>query len=124
MKDQKVLSANAYDDVSYDYSTFQLSANPRDGQSLEEARDLLLSQIEKLKAGDFEDWMLPAAIKNFKLQDQQRNLYNSYRAYKMTNAFILEQNWADVVEENDKMSKVTKQQIVDFANKYLSLIHI
>ena len=122
VKDQKVLSANAYDDVSYDYSTFQLSANPRDGQSLEEARDLLLSQIEKLKAGDFEDWMLPAAIKNFKLQDQQRNLYNSYRAYKMTNAFILEQNWADVVEENDKMSKVTKQQIVDFANKYFKTV--
>tara|TARA_R110000782_G_scaffold236819_1_gene322914 strand:- start:4174 stop:7098 length:2925 start_codon:yes stop_codon:yes gene_type:complete len=118
VKDQKVLSANAYDDVSYDYSTFQLSANPRDGQTLEEARDLLLSQIEKLKTGDFEDWMLPAAIKNFKLQDQQRNLYNNYRAYKMTNAFILEQNWADVVKENDKMSKVTKQQIVDFANKY------
>ncbi len=118
VKDQKVLSANAYDDVSFDYSTFMLSATPREGQSLEEARDLLLAQIEKLKTGDFEDWMLPAAIKNFKLQDQQRNLYNGYRAYKMTNAFILEQNWANVVKENDKMSKVTKQQIVDFANKY------
>ncbi len=120
VKDQKVLSAYAYDDVSYDYSILQLSANPREGQTLEEARDLLLSQIEKIKKGSFEDWMLPAAIKNFKLNDQQSNLYNNYRAYKMTNAFILEENWADVVKENDKLSKVSKQQIVDFANKYLN----
>lgn len=119
VKSQKVLSAYAYDDENKDYSTLQFGANPRDGQKLEEVKDLLIAEVEKLKKGEFEEWMLPAAIKNFKLDDQQRNLYNSSRAGKMTNAFILGQQWSDVVNANEKMSKVTKQQIVDFANKYL-----
>lgn len=119
VKSQKVLAAYAYDDVNRDYSTLQFGANPREGQKLEEVKELLLTEIDKLKKGDFEEWMLPAAIKNFKLDDQQSKLYNSYRAYKMTDAFILGKNWSDVVNENNKLSKVTKQQIVDFANKYL-----
>ncbi len=119
IKSQKILSAYAYGDVNRDYATFQLSGNPREGQKLEEVKALLIAEIEKLKKGEFEDWMLPAAIKNFKLQDQQNNLYNSSRAYKMTNAFILGQNWIDVVNANQKLEKVSKQQLVDFANKYL-----
>ena len=119
VKSQKVLSAYAYDDVNKDYSTLQFGANPREGQKLEEVKGLLIAEVEKLKKGEFEEWMLPAVIKNFKLDDQQRNLYNSSRANKMTNAFILGQKWSDVVNQNEKLSKVTKQQIVDFANKYL-----
>ncbi len=119
VKSQKVLSAYAYDDENKDYSTLQFGANPREGQSLEELKNLLIAEVEKLKKGQFEDWMLPAVIKNFKLDDQQSNLYNSSRANKMTNAFILGQKWSDVVNANEKMSHVTKQQMVDFANKYL-----
>lgn len=118
VKSQKVLSAYAYEDMSRDYSTLQLGANPREGQKLEEVKNLLLKEVEKLKKGEFEEWMLPAVIKNFKLKDQQRNLFNSSRASKMTNAFILGKTWSEVVNANDKMSKITKQQIVDFANKY------
>lgn len=119
IKSQKLLSAYSYGDVNRDYSTFQVSANPREGQKLEDVKELVIAEVEKLKKGEFQEWMLPAAIKNFKLNDQQNNLHNSYRAYKMTNAFILDKKWSDVVNENEKLSKVTKQQIVAFANKYL-----
>jgi predicted Zn-dependent peptidase len=120
VKAQKVLSGYSSYDINKDYSTFDLHANPREGQSLEEAKDLLLDQLEKIKKGEFEDWMLPAVIKNFKLDDQQRNEYNWYRASKMTDAFILDQDWSTVVNENDKLSKLTKKDIVDFTNKYFS----
>ena len=119
VKDQKVLSAYAYHEINKDYATLQFGANPRDGQKLEDVKNLLIAEVEKLKKGEFEEWMLPAAIKNFKLNDQQSNLYNWYRASKMTTAFILGQKWDDVVNENKKLETVTKQQIVDFANKYL-----
>jgi len=118
VKGQKVLNAYSTYNINKDYSMFQLHANPREGQTLEEAKELLLSELDKVKKGEFEDWMLPAVIKNFKLDDQQRNEYNWYRASKMTDAFIKEQDWATIVNKNEKLSKLTKKDIVDFANKY------
>lgn len=120
IKAQKVLDAYSSPQTMKDYSTFELSGNPREGQSLEEVKDLLLAQVEKIKAGEFEEWMLPAVIKDFKLSEQQRNQYNSARAGKMTNAFIMDQSWSDVVNTNDKLSKVTKADIIAFANKYFN----
>jgi len=118
IKGQKVLDAYSGADVMKDYTAFELTGNPREGQSLEEVRDLLLGEIEKIKAGDFEEWMLPAIIKDFKLSEQQRNQYNGSRAYMMTNAFIMGLDWKDVVNHNDKLSTVTKKDIIAFANKY------
>jgi predicted Zn-dependent peptidase len=113
-----VLNAYSSPQTMKDYSVFEMSGNPREGQSLEEVKDLLLAQIEKIKGGDFEEWMLSAVIKDFKLSEQQQNLYNSRRAGKMTNAFIMGQDWSDVVNKNEKLAKVTKTDIVAFANKY------
>ena len=118
IKGQKVLDAYSSPNTMKDYSVFQLSGNPREGQTLEEVKDLLLAQVEKIKAGEFEEWMLPAVIKDFKLSEQQRNLYNSVRAGKMTDAFIMGQDWSTVVNKNNKLSKVTKADIIAFANKY------
>jgi len=120
VKAQKILDGYSTYNISKDYSTFTLHANPRDGQSLEDAKGLLLAELEKIKKGEFEDWMLPAVIKNFKLNDQQGNEYNRYRASKMTDAFIMKQEWSAVVNKNEKLSTLTKKDIVDFANKYFS----
>lgn len=115
---QKVLNAYSQYMTAKDYSYFKLNAKPREGQSLDEARGLVLAELEKIKKGEFEDWMIPAVIKNLKLQDAQYSEYNWYRASQMTDAFILGKNWADVVNSNEKLSKVTKKDIVEFANKY------
>ena len=50
-----------------DYSAFILGGTPKEGQSLEEVRTLLLAEIEKLKSGDFSDDLLPSIINNAKL---------------------------------------------------------
>jgi zinc protease len=118
VKSQKILSGSADYMISKDYSYFILDGEPRAGQTLEEVRQLLLSQLDKIKSGEFEDWMMAAVIKNNKLNDQIRNEYNYYRVSKMTNAFILDQDWKDVVNINNKLSKVTKQDVVNFAQKY------
>ena len=41
--------------------------SPKQGQPLEEVKDLLLSQIEEVKKGNFEDWLLDAIISDLKL---------------------------------------------------------
>ena len=118
IKAQKVLDAYSSENVMKDYSTFELSGVPRDGQNLDEVKELLLAEIEKIKSGDFEEWMLKAVIKNFKLREQEGLLYNRVRTSIMTDAFILGKEWSDVVNTNEKLNKVTKQDIIDFANKY------
>ena len=118
IKAQKVLDAYSSENVMKDYSTFELSGVPRDGQNLDEVKELLLAEIEKIKSGDFEEWMLKAVIKNFKLREQEGLLYNRVRASIMTDAFILGKEWSDVVNTNERLNKVTKQDIIDFANKY------
>jgi predicted Zn-dependent peptidase len=118
VKSQKVLRGSSGYMVAKDYSFFQLRANPRQGQSLEEAKNLLLAELDKIKEGDFDDWMLPAVIKNFKLNDLRSNEYNGSRVNKMTNAFIMNQDWNVIVSKNDKLNTLTKQDIIDFSNKY------
>ena len=71
IKGQKVLEAYCYGEVMKDYSVFELQGVPRIGQSLDEVKDLLLAEVEKIKYGDFEDWLLKAVIKNFKLREQE-----------------------------------------------------
>lgn len=118
IKGQKVLEAYCYGEVMKDYSVFELQGVPRIGQSLDEVKDLLLAEVEKIKSGDFEDWLLKAVIKNFKLREQEGLLYNRVRAGIMTNAFILGQQWSNVVNMKEKLNEVSKQDIIDFANKY------
>jgi zinc protease len=117
LQQQKVLKANAYNWTLHDYSAFMMMGTPREGQSLEEVRDLLLQQIEKLKKGEFDEWLIAAAIKNMKLERIKAAEQNRNRTSEMLEAFILEQDWKTYCEHLDKMSKLTKAEVVAFANK-------
>lgn len=113
---QKLLSAYAYPSTMADYSMFMMNARPKQGQSLEEAKDILLAEVEKLKKGEFDESLIQATINNYKRYQQSQMEYNSARANLFVDAFINEIDWKDQVSSLDKMSKITKQQIVDFAN--------
>lgn len=113
---QRVLDAYAYSSEQADYSEFTLGGNPKQGQSLAEVRNLLLQELDKLKKGQFDDWLLKAVVND---QRQQRIRYwneqNEMRAYALTDAFVLQKNWNDVVDYFDRMGKITKAQVVAFA---------
>lgn len=113
---QKVLDAYAYSGDQADYSEFSMGGNPKQGQSLEEVRTLLLQELDKVKNGQFEDWLLPAVVNNYR---QQRIRYwneqNRMRAYALTDAFILHKDWKSVVDYYDRMAKITKAEVVAFA---------
>ncbi|MDD5570920.1 MAG: insulinase family protein [Bacteroidales bacterium] len=114
---QKVLSAYAYNNNLTDYSMLILGGKPKSGQKLEEVKDLLLSQLELLKKGDFPDWLLSAIINDFKKSKINESENNMWRAYTMIDAFIKNMKWEDAVNMIDRLSKITKQDIIDFANK-------
>ena len=119
LKDQKILSGWAFSSIDKDYSSFELRGNPREGQTLDEVKELLLAEVQKVKDGAFEDWLLPAVIKDYKLQEYRSNEYNGARSYYISDAFIMGQDWQEVVDNISELSKLTKQDIVDFANKYM-----
>ena len=115
----KLQEASAYFEGLHDYGQLFLEAMPKEGQKLEELQSLMLAEISKLKRGEFDDKLLPAVINNLKLSYFKSLLSNSSRANKFVNAFINDQKWEDQVHALDRMSGMTKQQIVDFANRYL-----
>jgi len=121
-KQQKVLKSGASVMAWKDYSVFMLNGTAKQGQTLEEVKDLLLGQLEILKKGEFDESMVKAIVNNAKLAELQGLESNSTRANALMDGFIKHRgnNWLTDVSFVDDMGKVTKQQIVDFANKYLA----
>lgn len=117
---QKVLYAGSqiYDRI--DYSDFLIQGYPKDGQSMDEVRALILAEVAKLRAGDFDESLIGAAIANIKLSKMRQLESNSSRAMMMVNSFIKKSDWADEVHQLDRLAKVTKSDVVEWANKYLS----
>ena len=116
---QKVLNSYGYPMGLADYSALLLGGLPKQGQTLEEVKDLLLSEIKKLRAGEFDEKMLEANINNFKLGELQNMESNEGRADMFVNSFINGTDWKNEVTAIDRMAKLTKEDIVAFANKYL-----
>ena len=114
---QKVLSSDTYVEEMKDYSVHMLIGEPKAGQSLEQVKDLMLGEVENIKKGNFPDWLLSAIINNLKLQLTKRYESNAARANAFVTAFIQDTPWATYVSKMDRLSKITKQQVIDFVKK-------
>ena len=115
---QKVLRAGAYAYFMVDYGMHMFYGNPRQGQTLEEVKDLLLAEIDKVKKGEFEDWMLEAVINDMRLSQLRTEESNGARAFTLLNEFIQDESRKAQLEFIDEMEKITKDQLVTFANEY------
>jgi len=114
---QKVLEASAFSYVLKDYSVNIFSGKAKEGQSLEEVKDLMMGQIDLVKKGEFPDWLIPAIINDLKLDEIRKYERNSGRAMELVDEFIKETPHASVVNRINRLSKITKQDIVEFAKK-------
>jgi predicted Zn-dependent peptidase len=117
LQKQKVLELYAGLETLKDYGIFLVTGTPREGQSLKEVGDLIQEEIQKLKAGDFDDELLKAIINNKKL-DIVQTTDSRYACYDFLNAFIDEFDWKDYVSQVDDMAKITKAEVVAFANDF------
>ncbi|MDR1407624.1 MAG: insulinase family protein [Tannerella sp.] len=117
---QKLLRGGSGTDVLADYSLFILYGTPKEGQTLDEVKDLLLGQIDLLRNGEFDDKLLEAVINNFKLERYYQQEEYRYAAQLILFSFVNGINWKDAVERIDFQARLTKQDVIDFANKYLN----
>lgn len=86
------------------------------GQSFEEAEALLFARLDSLKSGAFKDETLEA-IKNGLLKQAKLSLEtNGEVAYQLYQHFISENDWTKTVNYSKDLEKVTKADIVAYAN--------
>jgi len=114
---QKIISGGSFPYVLRDYSMHTLYGSPKQGQTLEEVRDLLLNQIEEIKDGNFEQWLVDAIISDLKLNQIKKFESNSGRANEFVEAFTLDISWEDYNKEISDLESITKQDIIDFAKE-------
>jgi predicted Zn-dependent peptidase len=101
-----------------DYGYHSFTGSPKSGQTLDEVKDLLLVQIEKLKNGEFEDWMIEAVVNDLKLNQTRQYENNSALANTYVEAFIYNQNWSKRLQFLDDLKKISKEQLVNFATNF------
>ncbi|MCQ2095899.1 MAG: insulinase family protein [Bacteroidaceae bacterium] len=117
---QKVLVAQSGINDMSDFSELIALALPKQGQTLEEAKELMLAELDKLKKGEFDDVLLESIINNMRLQHMYQLEDNESRASMFVNSFVNGTEWKDEVGRIERLSKITKQDIVDFARKYIT----
>ena len=101
-----------------DYSVFYVYGQSKSGQTLQEVRSLALDEIEKLKKGNFSDDLLPSIVNNYKRYYYKQLDNNQFRAKQYVDAFINHKDWKKEVDKLNRISKLTKAEIVKFANQF------
>ncbi|MDR0833711.1 MAG: insulinase family protein [Candidatus Symbiothrix sp.] len=118
LQKQKVLQLYASAEKMKEYGVFYFVGTPRNEQTLEEVGDLIQQEIQKLKAGEFDDELLEAVINNKKLDIIQMTDNRYYSCYTFLEAFINEIDWKDYISEIDELAKLTKADVVAFATDF------
>lgn len=116
---QKALGVYGGFESQPDYSSFMALGSPKQGQTLEELRDLILAEVARLREGDFDESLIQATINNVKLSKMRQLESNSARANAYVDAFIAGIPWKDACREMERLEAVTKEDVVAFAQKYL-----
>ena len=119
LQSQAILGGGFFNYNRSDWGLMLAEGMPKEGQSLQEVLDLLLGEARKLREGDFSEELLEAVKANNKLQIMQGLTSNRFRTTLFMNSFINGTSWKWEAGKLDRMSKVTKEDVVAWANKYL-----
>jgi predicted Zn-dependent peptidase len=117
---QKTLEMGAGNYSLADYSAFIIMGEPKKGQTLDEVAAIAFEELEKIKSGNFDDDLLLSIINNMKRQKMQQNQNASYIVRSLVNCFIDGIPWADYISEVDRLSKITKEELVAFVNEHFA----
>jgi predicted Zn-dependent peptidase len=102
-----------------DKGAFIIGGMPKEGQTLDEARGLLLDQVAKLRNGEFDESLVKAVITNMLLSYQEQLEDNNNVVSQFTDSFIDGEDWGNTIAELDHLKNITKAEVVAIANKYL-----
>ena len=88
------------------------------GQKLDDAEKLVLDEVQKVKNGEFEEWMIDA-VKNQLYKEYTLSLEsNQSKALLIANSFGMGVDIEDYLNYTEKLNKIDKTEILRVANKY------
>lgn len=115
---QKALRALAYESTFKNYGAFSMVIVPKNNQTLDDAKKLLLEQIDLVKKGDFPDWLIPAIVNDMKIQRMKSYETADGLATQLYGTYINKQDWEQELNEINEYEKITKADVVKFANDF------
>lgn len=113
---QKVLYAGSFYYSLKDYGIQGMQGAPLEGQSLDDVASLMLAQLDSIKEGKFDDWLIQAVVNDIKLNKIRREERNSGRAYELMGDFIDGQSREQSLAYMNTLNSITKADIIAFAN--------
>lgn len=116
---QRLLAAYAVTMPLAERSMLLLQGIPATGQTLEDVRDLLLAEVAKLRAGDFDEELVEAAVNNAQMDLMREMDSNDGRASIYMQTFCYGIPWPEQVNRYMHATDVTKEDVVRFANEQL-----
>lgn len=115
--DGKILAAQAISMPYYDHGATVLFIIPKIiGQKFGTAENLVLAEIEKLKNGEFDDWMLDAIKQEMYRRHATSMESNESRAILFAEAFTKGESMEEALAYADKVMEITKDDVVKMAN--------
>jgi predicted Zn-dependent peptidase len=117
---QKTLEAGAGFQGMADYSYEQLYAKPKEGQTLEQVRALLLAEIDKLKKGNYDDKLISSVINDLTMRRLQMYESNGGRAGDLMDAYTGKENLQEHFNMHSDIQSVTKAKLTEIAKKYFT----
>ncbi len=120
----RVLGGGSFVWALKDHSLFALEGTPNEGQSLDEVRQLLMEEIEKVKRGEWDEQLLQSIVRNERLAELRSLDNNRARVSKMVDSYINGVEWQQQVEKMNRLSRLTKADIVQWANEHLGNAYI
>lgn len=118
VNEQKMLEGYAFTYLLKDHGVCWLQGRPKDGQTLDQVKDLFLEQIKKLKTGDFDTSIITGTINNMKLSLIQQTEKATSTAFLLHESFVIGRPWVDYLNDMNVMAKITKKDIMRFAAMY------
>ena len=119
LQTQEVLGAGASVSLQPDYSEFYLMGAPKQGQSLDEVKDILMREVKNLRDGNWDESLITSIINNIKLYYMEQLEDNSARAQEYITAFINKIDWSVACKELERFESVTKEDVVSWANEFI-----
>jgi predicted Zn-dependent peptidase len=101
-----------------EYGVQYLWGIPKEGQTLSDVEQLLLSQIGIIQRGEFDANLLSAIVTDFKKSQKRALESNRSRVTQLREAFISETEWDEAVAKIQRLEKITKTDIIRVANQY------
>ena len=104
-----------------DHGGFGFGFVPKDdSQSFDEAENLILEEIKKVKSGDFSDDLIRSVKLNMSMDHETRMESVDGRTWLIMSTILDNMPWEDVKNYPNRVNAVTKDDVVEIANKYFT----